>query len=344
MSQVQLRINGKGNAWPVILGQEHPFYNRNDYQDLANASCSILKSKSGSPNEKQIEWEVLVDVGHGIMQYLIKNVNRIPDALILTHSHVDHIVGIDWLVQSYYKTHNKPYPVYATGLTWRKTLSAFPQLNGLVEFNELIPYNQISIKEASGLKLTSYPVYHGQSAEGAAMLLFEIDQKKILVTGDILTPLLREDDFNTIKDLDLLIADANNRFPYPQSNHWSIMTKTQKNKMGFLTEFKKNISLGTILSPHLKPCSTITYSKCFDYFLDKQYDTSHFIFDIMSFTQKVNPKKIVFMHYSGSEDEKYYHEKILNPSQFYTWLEREFKTSIPETSVVIPYVGQHIEV
>jgi len=37
---------GRGNVWPVVLGQEHTFYNRLNYEDLANASCSIIKSKN----------------------------------------------------------------------------------------------------------------------------------------------------------------------------------------------------------------------------------------------------------------------------------------------------------
>jgi hypothetical protein len=40
MSQVKVRIKGRGNAWPVFLGQEHPFYDRNNIEDLANVSFS----------------------------------------------------------------------------------------------------------------------------------------------------------------------------------------------------------------------------------------------------------------------------------------------------------------
>ena len=38
MSGLFLKINRIGNAWPVLLGEEHPFYNRNNIQDLSNAS------------------------------------------------------------------------------------------------------------------------------------------------------------------------------------------------------------------------------------------------------------------------------------------------------------------
>jgi len=107
MSKIKVRINGRGNAWPVILGQEHSFYNRNNPEDLANASCSILKSKTDQPKEDDIEWDLMIDAGHGTVQYLLKNCNRIPETVFITHPHIDHTLGLDWIVQSYYKRHKK---------------------------------------------------------------------------------------------------------------------------------------------------------------------------------------------------------------------------------------------
>ncbi len=342
MSQVQLRINGRGNAWPVILGQEHPFYNRSDYQDLANASCSILQYKENNSGQKSIEWELIIDVGHGTVQYLLQNENRIPEAIFLTHSHIDHILGIDWIIQSYYKTYQKPYPVYATILAWKKTMAAFPHLETMVKFCELKPFTSTVVKEVSGVQVTAYPVYHGQAAEGAAMLLFETNNKKILITGDILCPLLRKNDFNDLSNIDLLVTDANNRFPYPGSNHWSIVKEKENKESDFLFDFTQQISLGTILSPHIKTFPPISYANCFDYFFDQKVAIRDFIFDIISFVKKVNPEKIAFVHYSGTEDEKYYQQPILNPSELKSWIIKEFCNHRIESSVIVPYVGQHI--
>ena len=89
MSQIQVRVNERGNAWPVILGQDHPFYDRTNYEDMANSSCSIVKSKSNGTNIKNIEWDLMIDAGHGAVQYLLKYCNRIPEALFITHPHID---------------------------------------------------------------------------------------------------------------------------------------------------------------------------------------------------------------------------------------------------------------
>jgi len=72
MSSIYIRVNGTGNAWPVLLGTEHPFYDQSQYRELSNASFSIIKA-SGLPfTKKNIEWEVLIDAGHGIVQYLLQ--------------------------------------------------------------------------------------------------------------------------------------------------------------------------------------------------------------------------------------------------------------------------------
>ncbi|HSH53089.1 MAG TPA: MBL fold metallo-hydrolase [Bacteroidales bacterium] len=341
MSQVQVRINGRGNAWPVFLGQNHPFYNRKDYGDLANASCSLLKKNNQEKNK--IEWELLIDAGHGTVQYLLQNHNRIPEAVFITHPHIDHFLGIDWIIQSYYRLFKKTYPVYATFLTWKKILTALPHLETLVDFNELKPYSSVFVKEATDTHVTAYPVYHGQNAEGAAMFLFENNKKKILFTGDLLCPLLKENDFVKLNNIDLLVADANNRFPYPQSNHWSVTTIIDENKFNFLEDYLKNHSLGLLLSPHLKPYTPIYYSNCFDYFLNQEFTIQSFIFDIISFVEKIQFKQIVFLHYSGSEDEKYYKQSILNSTKLKSWILKQFYNHYIESSVVLPYVGQVID-
>ncbi|MDK2978422.1 MAG: phosphoribosyl 1,2-cyclic phosphate phosphodiesterase [Bacteroidales bacterium] len=342
MSQLQLRINGRGNAWPVFLGQEHPFYNRQRYEDLANTSCSLFKKRNTKKDE--IEWELLIDAGHGTVQYLLQNHNRIPEAIFITHPHIDHFLGIDWIIQSYSKTYQKPYPVYATILTWKKILTAFPHLETLVNFNELTPYSSVSVNEVSDIQVTAYPVYHGQNAEGAAMFLFENDNKKILFTGDLLCPLLKATDFANLENVDLLVTDANNRFPYPQSNHWSITTKIDENKSSFLKDYINKHSVGLLLSPHLKPYTPIYYSNCFDYFLNQEFTIQYFIFDSLSFVEQIQPKQVVFLHYSGNEDKKYYQESILNSCELQAWIKNIIRNHSVETTVTVPYVGQCFDI
>ncbi|MCD4833766.1 MAG: hypothetical protein K8R31_08235 [Bacteroidales bacterium] len=347
MSQIQVRINGRGNAWPVMLSQNHPFYDRMNYKDLANASCSIIKTAEKQTVEKDIEWDLMIDAGHGAVQYLLKNCNRIPEALFITHSHIDHTLGMDWIVQSFYKLNKKPYPVYTTVLCWEKVKATFPHLEEMVEFKELIPYQKKTIDEVSGVELIPYPVYHGKSAEGATMLFFTIKdektQKKILFTGDILCPLLRDEDYHTISNIDLLVADANNRYPYPNCNHWSILKGINDYTSEILRNFIDKNTIRLFLYPHLNHQISNNYCRCFDYFLNKKMHINNFPLTISSFVTMIKPKKTALIHYSGSEDEKYYSEKILSSSELMLWVKNAFHELNTETRFLVPYVSQHID-
>ena len=45
--KTELVVHGRGNAWPVSLGEEHPFYDRRNYRDLSNAAYSLVVSTGG---------------------------------------------------------------------------------------------------------------------------------------------------------------------------------------------------------------------------------------------------------------------------------------------------------
>jgi len=107
----------------------------------------------------------------------------------------------------------------------------------------MIPFQEQVIREVKDVTVTPLPFYHGRSALGAAMFLFKIEEKerkiKALFTGDVLCPLLRDIDYTTLEGIDLLVADANNRYPYPKSNHWSVLQGLNNQKSDILIEFKE---------------------------------------------------------------------------------------------------------
>ena len=130
-----VRVNGRGNAWPVFLGSESRFY-RSTSQDLSNASYSIISHEGEDYLSGKIRWEVLIDAGNNTVPYIIQHENRIPEAIILTHGHTDHTLGVDWVVQSYYFQNNKKkkYPLYCTRLVWDIVKRSYPQLEHAVSF------------------------------------------------------------------------------------------------------------------------------------------------------------------------------------------------------------------
>ena len=69
----------------------------------------------------------------------------------------------------------------------------------------------------------------------------------------------------------------------------------------------------------------------------------YFPFLVASFIEKISPKKSTLIHYRGSEDKKYYNEKIINTSELEEWTKAEFKKINLKTEIIVPYVSQHID-
>jgi len=335
-----LRINGRGNAWPVPMGQEHPFYMEGGNIDHANASFSLMEYSAPDRIRENINWELLVDAGHGSIPFLLNNNNRIPDAIFITHPHFDHILGIDWIAQSYYQYNNKEkYPLYATPLCWETILKTIPHLEEIISFHPLEYGERTGVSAAGNVFVTAFPVFHGSYARGAVMLLFETegdrdDVSGILFTGDVLFPLLREPDYNLLTGIDLLVADSNNRFPYPGSNHWSM----DSHPSGRLAAFIEDADVSTLLKPHSCEGSGNSYFDLFMTGTDLKTGQCTTVFELV---KRLRPQITLPVHYSGSEDIRYYNQDILTKKGLQDWLDRETEKHDLPTKFVVPDTGDH---
>lgn len=193
MSNIYLRINGVGNAWPVLIGQQHPFYKKPDPLNIGNISFSLIKAQRIPFTTDNIEWEVLIDAGLSSVFQLLKNENRIPECILLSHSHQDHIGGLEWIVQSNYKLKDKKkFPIYTNPLCFNQLLLYYPYLKNITELKAADPGITLKVDEANDLTVTFFPVYHSKQAPGSSMILIEIKDKRIIYTGDLLCPLIRK--------------------------------------------------------------------------------------------------------------------------------------------------------
>ena len=339
-----LRINGRGNAWPIPLGQVHPFYSDGNVMDYANASFSLMEFREGEKTIENLVWELMIDAGHGAVPFLLKSFNRIPDALFITHPHFDHILGIDWIAQSYYQFHNKQkYPLFSTRQCWEAILSTIPHLENLISFFELKFGIPKEIPFINGLTVRAFPVYHGAHAPGASMLLFESDRqgsakKKILFTGDVLVPLLSQQDYGILNKLDYLLVDSNNRFPYPGTNHWSIVDEAGFQEKSFFTKWLSDINRDKLLEPHAK---SLSY---FDFLDDTSFWKNNLCFNVLELVRKIHPKYTIPVHYSGLEDEKYYKEAVLDENGISKWLSDLKRDREVPTSFIVPKTGDYLSI
>ncbi len=387
MKAIYIRVNGRGNAWPIPLGQEHPFYSRNNIEDYANTSFSIINtngnkinlSESGRPDSvisykkihnHNINWEILIDAGHGIVQYLIKHNNRLPEAIVLTHPHIDHTLSIDWIIQSYYRyNNNKRYPVYASKLRWELVVQSFPHLKNIVKFNELKYGIPLKIKEAPNLKVIPFPVFHGENAPGATMLTFEYEDEnlqkhKAIFSGDLLCPLIRHSGYQLLTDAKVLFVDANNRFPYPGCNHWSIISeppeKPGRERTNFLAQWKENLNFSYLIAPHSTSRQTATTmgagqasgqtvkqnKAIHPYFADflKEKNENKLCLSVLDFVKNISPQNTMLVHYSGGEDLKYYNKEQLSGAELLEWTNQQAKNHNISSKFYVPQVGSIITI
>lgn len=342
-SSFYTRVNGRGNAWPVFLGQQHPFYDSTSSVDLSNASYSILACSGEKYDTSRVEWEVLVDAGHHTIPFLFQNGNRLPEAIVLTHGHMDHTLGLDWLAQSHYYATGKAkrYPVYCSLLIWETICQLYPHLVKALHFKELEYGKPSLIEEVGDLEVTAFPVYHGQSAKGASMLLMNLTRdrdRKVLFTGDMLCPLLQEGDWHRLEGCSAVYLDTNNRFPYPLSNHQSFVPydPDSAGKGKYLESWLQEMGVDSFLLPH-----RLDAQGCLPNYLKKwetagKFDTS---FSIVEFFQRTKNNLGFLIHYGGIEDRGHHAQEILDGPSLKLWAEKQCEVNKLSAEFEVPQVG-----
>jgi len=341
-TSLQMVVHGRGNAWPVPLGETHPFYDLNDPRDLSNAAFSLVAT-----HKDKVVADVLVDAGHGTIQSLISGSNRIPDCICLTHGHMDHTLSVDWVVQSYWRRYNKQrlYPVYATAPVYLFLINSYPHLEALIEFRELVYGVTVPMEDSRPFRLTAYPVYHGISAVGASMLLFETGRHRVLFTGDLQIPLLRSEDYDHLKGLDLVVVDTNNRFPWPRTNHWSFAGHplNPMKRSDALQKFLKGLQWEDVIEPH-DPITAGESTQTYFRKLKEEWNVMGLSLTILEFLRRIEPQLVMPVHYSGAEDLKYYGESIVPASELLSWITRTAESAGIGSRFIIPDSGQVIPI
>lgn len=333
-----VRVNGRGNAWPILIGDEHPHYDKRNAFDLANASYSLIHYASEIPAPEHVLFKAIIDAGHGTVQNIIWKSNKTPDAIFVTHPHMDHTLGLDWILQSSVKLKGRKLPVYASRLCWETTLKAYPQLADLAIYRETIPGQWIQVSE--DIRVLFVPVFHGLSALGAGMFLFELgqDKRKVLFTGDLLYPLMTHEVQRELLFPHLVFADANNCYPYPGSNHWSVVSEDHNRH---LQHFIEHASMAKLLSPQLHPTLPDGYFQYFDKLIAQPWEMGQ-VLSIFDFIQKIKPQKVCLMHYSGLEDRQYYQKELLSLEGLEHWTLDKAQEYAIYTDFRVPRVGDLI--
>jgi phosphoribosyl 1,2-cyclic phosphodiesterase len=194
-----------------------------------NTSCSFFALSNENTSEV---FHMLVDVGQGIVESLQKGVSdlgfdnslssSIPDAVLITHSHDDHVRELTLLADKV-TGRSKHLKIYCTAECHDQILDKYPQLsstikNNQISFTILQPGENCDIGPFSVIPISSY---HGEnSPPGSVIYVVKLANRKVILGWDFLS--LPNIDENLLWNPDLAILGSQSYNPHPQTGMISV--------------------------------------------------------------------------------------------------------------------------
>lgn len=210
----------------------------------ANTSCSIFVKNKTTTSSSSITtnnkvFHLLVDVGEGVVKSLEKidlspydDFNdlttksatiRLPDAMLITHSHDDHIKELPLLI-SKTNQQSRDLKIFCTKECRDQILSKFPDIsktnNNKISFNVIQPNQSFEVGSISVIPILAY---HGDnSPPGSVIYILKLqDRRKIIIGWDFLS--LPDDvDQKLFWNPDLVILGTQSYNPHPETGLISV--------------------------------------------------------------------------------------------------------------------------
>ncbi|MFC1867931.1 MBL fold metallo-hydrolase [Thermodesulfobacteriota bacterium] len=139
--------------------------------------------------------KILIDCGPDIARQLSSHQIDRVDAVLITHEHGDHYLGLDELVsykRSCLKESFEPIPVYLTGLSWNVIGARFGYLEemGVIKVHKIEPGME---HEAAGCEIIPFKTNHGPIASGSVGYIINIKEMggediRLIYTSDLVDP------------------------------------------------------------------------------------------------------------------------------------------------------------
>lgn len=225
-------------------------------------ACHCKVCTSPDPRDKRTRPSILLEHdGKAIVidttpdfriQALREDLQRL-DAVLFTHAHADHILGLDE-VRVYYFRQRKPIPIYADAECMASIQHTFKYI-----FDGTYPYGGIAKLDPylidgpfvlGDLQIVPVPVWHGN----VSILGFRIGQLAYLTDVSAVP----ESSLPLLEDLDVLILDALRHTPHP--THMTVeqslgLVECLKCRQAYLTHIAHELGheqTNAILPPHVR--------------------------------------------------------------------------------------------
>ena len=191
-----------------------------------NTSCSLF----AMARETNQIFHILVDIGQGIVKSIEKGIidlgfassSILPDALLVTHSHDDHIVELPLLADKTSKSKN--LNIYCTSQCRDQILSKYPQLSSKINTNNELVFSIVQPDQTFQVgPFSVIPLLadHGDnSPAGSVIYIVKLTNRKVIIGWDFLSlPNVNED---LLWNPDLAILGTQSYNPHPQTGMISV--------------------------------------------------------------------------------------------------------------------------
>jgi phosphoribosyl 1,2-cyclic phosphodiesterase len=222
-NELLVRINGTLPDFS-IMGDEEKSERAAEVKKMelaANTSCSVFGINPSTTTNNQV-FHLLVDIGEGVVKSMEQgsdafasksNSSGTPNAVLITHSHNDHIKELPTLVNKV-KEHGN-LNIYCTDECRAQIMSKFPELGGTqssASFNTIKPGETFQVGPFS---VTPVLASHGENTpRGSVIYIAKIKEKKIIFGWDFLS--LPSVDESLLWNPDLLILGTQSYNPHPE--------------------------------------------------------------------------------------------------------------------------------
>ena len=192
---MKLKFLGSGTSQGVpVIGCHCEVCSSQNYKDKRFRSSALISTEAGK--------KILIDCGPDFRMQMLNNKEEQVDAVLLTHEHNDHVIGLDDLRPLIFKN-RKNIDLYATKRTGDEVRSRFSYAFSDIKYPGAPSFNLHEIKDEFNI-LETYIIPIAVLHSNIPIIGFKFKKLAYLTDASFIS----KEEKEKLKDLDVLIVNC----------------------------------------------------------------------------------------------------------------------------------------